>query len=94
MDSGAGIAILCGAIVLVVWSMCACSRRDDAQQQNGRPQTGETDGNMVVLDGLQLAETVVQVQPGCCCGGGGDGDGDGDGNGDGNGGGCGGCGGD
>ena len=82
MDSSPGIAMLSGAmvVVLVVWLMIACSRCDDAQRKKKRPQTGDDrDGNMVVLDGIQqVAETVVQVQPGCCCGGGG-GDGDGSG---------------
>lgn len=80
MNPGAAAAIIFVVIVVVLVSVCAinsCNTPDAAQHQNDK------DGNMVVLDGVQVAQAVVEVQPGCCCGGG-----------DGGGGGCGGCGGD
>ncbi|KAI3465948.1 hypothetical protein Pfo_022611 [Paulownia fortunei] len=93
VDTGTAIAIIFCAIIAVFASVCvlnACNRRPAAPPPAGGAGTGtssqDKDGNMVVLDGVEVAEAVVEIQ-GCCCGGGGGGDG-------GDGGGCGGCGGD
>lgn len=90
MDTDTAEVILAVVVVVVVlWAVAslrcwyATGDGDGGGQQQG--ETADKDGNMVVLDGAQLAISVAdQVQPSCCCGGGSDGDG----------GSCGGCGGD
>lgn len=81
VDRGAGEVIFAVSVVAVVLWEVASLRC----WYGGGGQQADKDGDMVVLDGAQLALSVAdrQVQPSCCCA-----------NGDGDGGSCGGCGGD